>query len=357
MVNDKTIAFIVCVNNEKYYQECLWFIHRLSIPEGYEIETICVREAESIVAAYNYAMRQSKAKYKVYLHQDVFIYYKDFISEIIDLFQKNKNIGMLGVVGGINLPQDAECWNHWNCGKTLVCNYRVVLPTTLSQGNGGLLEVEALDGMLLATQYDLEWREDLGLKWDFYDISQSLEFRRRGYKVVIPYQKEYWCLHDCGCTKLENYEVNRQIILREYSDFFRTSYEEKPYFEISQMGKRTAELLKKCIVSENYVQAYELVQVAFDKNIANNAIDFSVALLQIFCAETEEKTTVNSFFGKGWDFDEMKGKYDTVKFFLRRIECEPVSQFKNELESFVNRERISSKAVEIIARGNTRLFS
>ena len=48
-------------------------------------------------------------------------------------------------------------------------------------------EVEAVDGLFIATQYDVKWREDIFDGWDFYDISQSEEFHRAGYKVVVPY--------------------------------------------------------------------------------------------------------------------------------------------------------------------------
>ena len=36
--------------------------------------------------------------------------------------------------------------------------------------------VAAADGLLLATQYDIDWREDLFENWHFYDISQCMEF-------------------------------------------------------------------------------------------------------------------------------------------------------------------------------------
>ena len=76
--------------------------------------------------------------------------------------------------------------------------------------------MEALDGLLMATQYDVPWREDLFTKWDFYDISQSQEFLRAGYKVVVPNQEEPWCIHDDGFFNLKNYYVSRKIFVDEY---------------------------------------------------------------------------------------------------------------------------------------------
>ena len=73
----------------------------------------------------------------------------------------------------------------------------------------GVIEVEASDGLLMVTQYDFPWRDDLFDKWDFYDVSQSLEFIRHGYKVVVPYMETPWCIHDDGFVNLKNYYEER----------------------------------------------------------------------------------------------------------------------------------------------------
>ena len=42
----------------------------------------------------------------------------------------------------------------------------------------------------MATQYDVPWREDLFDGFDFYDVSQSFEFRKAGYTVGVPVQRD-----------------------------------------------------------------------------------------------------------------------------------------------------------------------
>ena len=86
------------------------------IPSQYEIDIISIGDADSIAEAYNAAMESSDAKYKVYLHQDVFIYNTNFIAELINIFQMHEGLGLLGVLGGVNLPQNAVVWNAWNRG-------------------------------------------------------------------------------------------------------------------------------------------------------------------------------------------------------------------------------------------------
>ena len=78
------------------------------------------------------------------------------------------------------------------------------------------LEVDAIDGYIMVTQYDIPWREELFDKWDFYDASQSMEFIRQGYKVVVPKMKNPWCVHDCGFISLGNYEEERKKYVQEY---------------------------------------------------------------------------------------------------------------------------------------------
>jgi len=84
------------------------YIQSLNIPIGYEIETIPVENAVSMCTGYNFAMQKTDAKYKVYLHQNVFIINQNFIKDILDIFQQNKNIGLLGVAGGKVLPTNGE---------------------------------------------------------------------------------------------------------------------------------------------------------------------------------------------------------------------------------------------------------
>lgn len=70
------------------------------------------------------------------------------------------------------------------------------------------------------TQYDISWREDIFDGWDFYDVSQSFEFKRAGYDIAVPYQKVPWVLHDCGFLNLKNYYSARDKFIKEYAGEF-----------------------------------------------------------------------------------------------------------------------------------------
>ena len=193
-------------------RECRLYLSELLIPDDFEVEVIEVRDAVSMTAGCNEGMHQSDAKYKVYLHQDVFIKNRNFIYDIVSLFQKDARIGMIGMVGTPYMEKKGIMWEGVRFGGF----YR--LQEYIDKGlircffplETGYMEVEAVDGLLIATQYDLPWREDIFHKWDFYDVSQSFEFLRAGYKIVIPGQKPEWYIHDCGAIDLFQYNDERK---------------------------------------------------------------------------------------------------------------------------------------------------
>lgn len=95
IMNDKKICFIICYNDDKYINECLYYINRLFIPDGYTIDVLMVKDAYSMTSGYNAAMNETDAKYKIYMHQDVFIVNINLLEDILKIFE-DKNVGMLG---------------------------------------------------------------------------------------------------------------------------------------------------------------------------------------------------------------------------------------------------------------------
>ncbi len=216
-MDSKKICFIMCTNNEFSKNEALYYINRLSIPDGYALDCITVTDAHSMTSGYNEAMQASDAKYKIYMHQDVFIVDKNFLYKLLDIFS-DKKIGMIGIIGAQKMPVNGIMWEGNEVGAFFsTCIYTSNRNISPSQGQK-YFDVEAADGMLLATQYDIPWREDLFDGWDFYDASQSFEFRKRGYKVVVPVSDNALVVHNDGLLNLRNYFKYRKIFIKEYSN-------------------------------------------------------------------------------------------------------------------------------------------
>lgn len=214
-MDSKKICFIMCVNNQEYADEAMYFINRLIVPEGYTIDVLTVEAASSMTSGYNEAMQASDAKYKVYLHQDVMIVERNFISKILDIFS-NEKIGMLGMAGAISLDDSKVMWNSKRVGSIYNGNAYGMKEWLIGKVDAAYQSVEAIDGLLMATQYDISWREDIFKRWDFYDVSQSFEFRKAGYEVVVPRMDKPWCIHDGGFMNLKYYYEERNKFIGEY---------------------------------------------------------------------------------------------------------------------------------------------
>ena len=218
MINEKQIAFITCVNDDAQYSTCLKYIEQIDLPKGYTYEIIGIRGAKSLASGYNEAMAKSKAKYKVYLHQDTYIVNKMFIHAILSIFTSNFQVGILGVAGAGTLRMNVSwCNSKDKYGKVIENSHGGSFRLLAFQEVTYLKAVQCVDGLFMITQYDIPWRDDIFDGWHFYDISQCMEFRRSGYEVCIPEQQEAWCIHDCGVLNKANIDKYRYVFLKEYS--------------------------------------------------------------------------------------------------------------------------------------------
>lgn len=214
-MEDKRIDFIICTNDTEQFEEAGLYIAHLNIPQGYSVNVLEVRDATSIFSGYNEGMRASDARYKVYMHQDVRIIEKDFLYILLNRF-RNAEVGMLGVVGSTRLMY--QPW-QWDAGAIIETRVNKTYCQRFSESEGDTY-VKQIDGLLMATQYDLPWREDLFSGWDIYDCSQCCEFLKKGYRIVVPAQSRPICLHDCGLVDLSGYDQLRRKFITYYSTMF-----------------------------------------------------------------------------------------------------------------------------------------
>ena len=290
-MNEKKIAFCMCSNKEQYEREALHYIETLNIPAGYEIETVVIRNATGMAEGYNRAMNASDAKYKVYLHQDVMIIERDFIKKILTIFE-DRSIGCIGMVGSEKLPENAVMWYGERVG-TIWSNYIYYMEESRWKSVcGDYQKVEAVDGLLMATQYDIRWREDIFKAWDFYDVSQCQEFIKRGYDVVVPNMQSPWCIHDCGVTESENYFKERKKFIREYKETENTRRADEKQIAFimcvndEAQAKETRDYIARLIVPEGYmvdviaVWEAESMTAGYNAAMYSSSADYKVYLHQ-----------------------------------------------------------------------------
>lgn len=235
-MNERKFCFVICTNNELMLNECIHYLNHLIIPKGYEIDLITIKDASSITSGYNTALQASDAKFKIYMHQDVFILNHYFLQNILDIFLSDPQIGMIGMVGYENISPDGLMWHGKRCGDI----YRRKSPTPyppLSEYKYSLTTdkysyAAEVDGLLIATAYDLPWDTTLLTGWDFYDAFQSINYLLHGYKIAVPNQRHPWCLHDDGVAlNLLHYNQYRTLFIQEYMNLLGKHYSDFPAFQ------------------------------------------------------------------------------------------------------------------------------
>ncbi len=352
-MNEHKFAFIIATNDDLYLEECSYYIDRLIVPDGFETDVITIREAGSICEAYNAGMHSSDALYKVYLHQDVFILNRNFIQDVVDSFALDPQVAMLGVIGAKKLPSDAYAFNSWDTGGTVFYNGRDG-GIRVHDNEEGLNYVSAIDGMIMITNKDIEWREDVFDGWDFYDLSQSVEFSDAGYKVAIPCQKSLWCFHDVEHLGLGKYEYYRKLFCETYGKshgFDQVCDLRYPFEEESKKNRAAeeeiAQLIKRDLKYGRIKNAAEKISyLKYFRVLNDNNQELLKELLNIYIDEL--KTGSRNFWSRGTEFDEIREKYLRLRFLIYRAQFDrPSEDFIPELKEGLMSSSLSVSAIRI----------
>lgn len=315
--NKKEIAFIICTNDEDYLNECKKYIERLIIPNGYTVSLLAVENALSMTSGYNEGMHSSDARYKVYLHQDVFIINRNFISDMLDCFNSDEEIGMMGVAGAKKLPQNADGWRSLNVGGA------ISIGTFADFGYGAVNSgetkdreiVEFIDGLLIATSYDIDWDERIE-GFHFYDVSQCVKFRNEGLKIVVTKQlNKPWTVHDEGPLNLKTYIEGMKNFCRFYPDFYYENGNVPDNSKIYELCEETAIKLEELFNNGQYNAVFQTL------NELGNAIYFNQNLLiMYFLLEINnlEKMFGNNVFANyyGLTFKNIKCEYAKLRWYV-----------------------------------------
>ena len=319
-MKERKIAFIICVNHDKYMAECRYYIERLYLPKDYKIQIIEMRNAKSMTSGYNAAMKQTDARYKIYLHQDVFMLNRNFIEDILECFRKDEAIGAIGMLGTTRL-QNANVWNSLDIGGSYFvgtytsCGSIAVRPEILNPG-GSFQEVDYIDGMLMATACDVEWDERVD-GFHFYDVSQCIRIRERGKKTVIVRQDVPWLFHDMGPMNLLTYRENQKRFCELYH-LESGDMQDSP--QIYQMCDTIAMKMRPWFDSGEYARIEGVLKEIGNAIYFNQELLTMYFVMEIHTLETRrgEELILGKPFVRN-AFQEIENRWHTLRWTLIRV--------------------------------------
>ncbi|SKB95461.1 Protein of unknown function [Lachnospiraceae bacterium] len=297
------VAFIICWKDGRYLQECLKYIDRLYVPENCEIDVITIGEADSIFEAYNAAMHSTDAEYKVYLREYAFIHAVNFISEIVQLFTQSD----FNMIGTLNSEEEV--------GKAI------------------FKEVPLVDGALMVTRKDIEWREDILKGYMYYEQSQCMEFRRRDYKIGAVANPERWYYRAYKPEWPDLNALDNAISFsKEYYPLEEAKNEEKHKLikRIKELWDKEYPYIKDLLNSGQAEEGIKKLLQFNDVRLFDEKIDSLMMYVDALSIDDGEIDV----FKKCADFDEVLDKIAEIRFLIYRVmagigEQEFIDEFKN----------------------------
>ncbi len=192
-MDEGKLAIIVYQHDIASYQRLMGQLSLLEAPEIHgqlvDVEVVTVAGKGGRAAAYNAGMRQSSARYKVYLDTAVAWVNPELLKRIIDIFKVTECAGMIGFFGS-SLPLNGD-FRH---AKRKYGHFAWANPkdgnVMQTHGEAGIFNqrVQAVDAACLATCVDVPWDEEV--HEDFLATAHVLSLQAEKWETVVPVDEE-----------------------------------------------------------------------------------------------------------------------------------------------------------------------
>lgn len=290
MLDANKICFIVCLQHKNYLKDIMEYLNKLNIPQGYTVDVAIIENSKSIAGAYQSAMLESDARYKIYVDETITITNVNFLFEILNVFLANDKVGMIGVSGNTVIPANGILLSGTKrVGK--IFNTKLQQSFSWGEVRSPFAEVQAIDGWIMATQVDVNWRDDLFIGKSGYDLAYNIDVQKKGYQCVVMKQEKPWCSIALANVNFSQRDVD--IFLKEYAkDVF-------PLVSVLIPTYNRVEYLRVALESV-LAQDYWNLEIIISDNADN---DLAEQMLKSYI-EKDERIKYFPHRNVGWGFAE-----------------------------------------------------
>ena len=149
----------------------------------------------SIFEAYNKGVEIAKGEYLCFVHEDVLFHSWNWGQKLLDEFEKHKDVGMMGVVGGHVLNKVSTCWWYTPERRGIIRQGYIrngkyesrLINFTWKNDNDKY--VVSIDGVWMAIRKQLfaeiSFDQTNYSGFHFYDMDISMQIIAAGYKIMI----------------------------------------------------------------------------------------------------------------------------------------------------------------------------
>lgn len=188
------ISIIICSRKASISQDL-----SVNIKEtiGCVYELIIIDNSEnhySIFEAYNLGIDKSVGEYLCFIHDDILFHTQNWGLILNNIFDKNPNIGLIGVAGSkIKTKMPSAWWDTpEDCNLTHIIQHDRNRKKKFHNDGFGLennVDVVVIDGVFMAFRKDNRIKFNTKLKgFHTYDLNLCFECKKNGYDIIVTNQ-------------------------------------------------------------------------------------------------------------------------------------------------------------------------
>ncbi|SDR69153.1 glycosyltransferase [Christiangramia echinicola] len=187
----KGISIVICSRNGQITRD---LNNNVLNTIGCDFELVIINNSGnkySIFEAYNLGVKKSKYEFIVFLHDDILIHTSNWGKILLNIFDQNREVGLIGVAGSrIKTSIPTAWWEHEESYLLLnILQHEEDKKANISRKGFKTANVEdvvIIDGVFMAFRKikDIAFNEDLK-GFHNYDVNISLETLKKGYRVIV----------------------------------------------------------------------------------------------------------------------------------------------------------------------------
>jgi hypothetical protein len=182
------LSIVICSKNKEL---CDQLVANINQTIGIPFELEIITGADSITEAYETGMRKSTGEFCLFLHEDVLFRSQNWGQPLLDQFNSDPILGLIGVAGSKTHTMVPSAW--WDCSEDeKVIRILQHKPDgsidDQDQGfeNEKFVDVAVVDGVFMVLRKDVGAHFDQALTgFHGYDLDLSLAVQEKGFKVAV----------------------------------------------------------------------------------------------------------------------------------------------------------------------------
>ncbi len=227
-MNDKKIMFVVHRQSKESYYSFLQSLSELIAPDGFMIKATYWggdSPYKTLGEISNSIYLQTDARYKIYVDDRIQFLKKDFLMDLLYLFQSNSDLGLIGVCGGNRLTRSGFVHESEEVfgGMGAICQDGHIEELRFGVPSEPIVHVQAVTDTLIAAQWGILLRPN----FQAAHVGEvfALETWQQGFKVAVPYQEQLWCALPADLLPEQDNEQDASDFRKYYAPYLESGYQ------------------------------------------------------------------------------------------------------------------------------------